>query len=264
MENKEKKEYKEERFNFALYVNDNLICMRNFKINRMIQDSMDSIDFKHHCDDIVQMIDEDLKSKTRVSTWFYHNSDLEQEMLLEPLEEPWAVTFRFEVTDNGNIKYCRCWDGRYYTKNVREKVDISNRFVKFTTRDGRTFTYNKKEYFDSNPNLSPELYLLKAMINDKEDLLFAITKKICEVCSPRDDGYQTSTDYTFAEKYCTRNPLLNDDGTVKRDKKGNIKFGKQSNAIKYSYNLSRANNDLFAEWGKAVSQKTKDYLKTLY
>ena len=68
VEVKEQKEFREERFEFALYVNNNLICKRNFKINNYIDESMQSLDFKYTVDQIVHMIDCDLKSKSRVYT----------------------------------------------------------------------------------------------------------------------------------------------------------------------------------------------------
>ena len=39
MENKER-DYKEERFEFAIYVNDNIICKRNFRIYNYIENSI--------------------------------------------------------------------------------------------------------------------------------------------------------------------------------------------------------------------------------
>ena len=72
MENKER-EYKEERFEFALYVNEFVICKRNFKIFNFIEGSMGSLDFKETLDDIVGIIDQDLKSKSNVYMWHYFN-----------------------------------------------------------------------------------------------------------------------------------------------------------------------------------------------
>ena len=69
----ENSEYREERFEFALYVNNNLVCKRNFKMRNFIEGSMQSENFKHVADEIVQMIDDDLKSKSRVYTWYYYN-----------------------------------------------------------------------------------------------------------------------------------------------------------------------------------------------
>ena len=65
------REYKEERFEFALFVNNNVICKRNFKINNFIDDSMQTLDFKLKIDEIVNLIHDDLVSKSRVFNWYY-------------------------------------------------------------------------------------------------------------------------------------------------------------------------------------------------
>jgi hypothetical protein len=95
MANLKEQSYKEERFEFALYVNGNIICKRNFRINDFIEHSMESLEFKNKVDEIVNMIDNDLKSKSRVFTWFYFNPS-EPEMFDEYAGariEPWECTF---------------------------------------------------------------------------------------------------------------------------------------------------------------------------
>ena len=181
VEVKEQKEFREERFEFALYVNNNLICKRNFKINNYIDESMQSLDFKNTVDQIVHMIDCDLKSKSRVYTWYYYDQKNPDEEFTEPLIEPWECTFKFVVSDNKQPVITKIWDGYGYPKAIRDKVDIANKTVKITNKDGKTYVYDKETYFEANKDrLSPELYVLKAQIMDKPDLLIAITKKICE------------------------------------------------------------------------------------
>ena len=244
------KSYKEERFEFALFVNNNLVCKRNFKINNFIDHSMESLEFKDVVDEIVNNIDEDLKSKSRVYTWLYGDvSETFQEPLEEftsPLIEPWECTFKFVITDNKKPVIEKIWDGRGYPKAIRDKVDIANKTVKITNNEGRTFTYDKEAFFEDNKDrLSPELYCLRAMIMDKPDLLIYITKRICEVCSPRENGFKKTSDYTFVDTY-------GNDSTSK---------GK---GLKYNVNIDAINKKIDSNWGKAVSDKTKAYFKTLY
>lgn len=261
-ETKEIKEFKEERFEFALYVNNNVICKRNFKINNFIDESMQSLDFKLKVDEIVNIINEDLKSKSRVFTWYYGDvSDIWQEPLselVEPLLEPWECTFKFVVSDNKKEVITKIWDGTCYPKSIREKVDIGNKTVKITTKDGRIYSYDKETYFaDNKDRLSPELYVLKAQIMDKPDLLLLITKKICEVCSPREDSYQNTSDYTLSEIYKNKEYETDEDGNLVAKKGG--KQGK-----KYYYSINFANKKMFADWGKTVSEKTKNYFANLF
>ena len=266
---KVEKEYREERFEFALYVNNNLICKRNFKINNYIEESMNSMDFKVAVDGIVNMIDDDLKSKSRVYTWYYYNTDKEMYDIPEDFEkpalEPWECTFKFVVTDNKVPVIEKIWDGYGYPKAIRERVDIANKTVKITTYDGRVLTYDKEKYFGENTDrLSTEMYILKAMIMDKQDLLLAITKKICETCSPRENSYQVTSDYTLSETYQDRNFVI-EDGKVKLTAKGKpVTVVNKSNNKKYYYSRNMAHKKYVAEWGKAVAEKTKEYLKSLY
>lgn len=261
IETKEVKEYQEERFEFALYVNDFVICKRNFKINNYIDESMQSLDFKFKVDEIVKMIDDDLKSKSRVFTWYYGDvEDIMQEPLPElneELLEPWECTFKFVVYDNHKEVISKIWDGYGYPKSVRDKVDLANKTVKVTTRDGRVYTYNKNEYFEANKErLSPEMYVLKAQILDKPDILIAITKKICEACSPREEMYHNVNDYAFYDTYYSKLYKVNENGEIV--KKGDAK------SKKYCSSLNMANKKVENDWAKATQEKTKNYFKNLF
>lgn len=259
------KEYKSERFEFALYVNDNLVCKRNFRINNFIEGSMSTINFKETVDDIVRSIDNDLKSKSRVYTWYYFNEDDILDEFKNPLLGPWECTFKFEVTDNGHLVMSKIWDGYAYPKSIREKVDIANKSVKFVTREGKVYTFDKDTYFKENADrLTADMYVLRAMISDKQDLLSLITKKICESCSPREDMFQTIGDYTVSETYKCKDYERTADGSIKLDKNGNPCFVKTGEPKKYFYSVQLTNNKYIADWAKAVSEKTKNYFENLY
>ena len=251
------KEYKEERFEFALYVNDNLICKRNFKINNFIEGSMDTLNFKETFDGIVRSIDNDLKSKSRVYTWYYFNEDDILNEFKDPLLKPWECTFRFEVTDNHKLVMSRIWDGYAYPKAIRNNVDITNKTVKITTQDEKTYVYDKETYFKTNADrLSAELYVLRAMIMDKPDLLQQIARKICETCSPRENLYKGIGDYTVSEIYRTDKEHTTLDGKLIVEEKTPSK--------KYFYSVNLTNNKYISDWAKSVAKKTQKYFDTLY
>ena len=264
--NKEQREFTEERFEFAVFVNENLICKRNFKINNFIPGSMNTLDFKCAVDEIVEMIDNDLKSKSRVYTWHYFDeNDTEPNEFNQPLLEPWECTFKFVVYDNKEEVITKIWDGRGYPRMIRERVDLTNKYVKIITKDGRTYTFDKEKFFAENDEkLSIDLYILKQMIGDKQDLLLAITKKICAYCSPREEGYKKISDYIVSEEFKTID--------FKRDENGNLveKDGKlvldKSNKDKKKYFFSQraAYEKMCADWGQSVAQKTKDHLNSFY
>lgn len=242
MANLKEQNYKEERFEFALYVNNNIICKRNFKINDFIEHSMESLEFKNKVDDIVEMIDNDLKSKSRVYTWYNFNPmepDASEE-LTSPLIEPWACTFKFEVSDRKKVVISKIWDGYAYPKQVRDKVDIGNKVVKLMSKDGRVYTYDKDSFFKSNEDrLTFEQQVLRSMIMDKSDLLIQITKQICETCSTHENVYTTISDYTMSETY-----------------------GKDSdgNEVKYVFNIDSYNRKLERKWMKLAAEDAKKRL----
>lgn len=256
-----KKEYKEERFEFAIYVNDNVICKRNFRIFNYIENSMNTLEFKEAVDGIVRMIDNDLKSKSRVYTWFHFNPDYPDaaDEFNSPTIEPWACTFKFVVSDNKKPMLTKIWDGYAYPKAIRDKVDLGNKNVKITSRDGQTYIYDKESFFKSNEGrLSFEQEVLRAMIMDKADVLSQITRRICEACSPTKDeikdsekGYFTPRDSAkYLEKY-----------TVS-DEYGNGRDDEYPR--KYLYSLFLTNRRAEREWERATANKTKKYFRNLY
>lgn len=285
-----KKDFKDEvfRFEFALYINEFLICRRGFRINGYVDGSMQTQEFKDEIDKIVELIDDDLKSKSRVWTWYHYwpeNPEVEPELTTDPLIEEGECVFKFVVYDNGNEVISKIWDGRYYPSFVRKNVDITNKTVKIT-KDDRTMTYDKETFFATHGNqLSGELYVLKAMIMDKGNLIPLIQKHINEVCSSFDGFYEKSSDYHAIVDYKNNTIKVDEQGCgvykvlTQTDADGNEfdvhdGFGSpwkvpvieksQIRGKKYNYNIEQENLKLASSWGAYVSEKTKKYMKELY
>lgn len=267
--NKEIKDYKEERFEFTVYVNDNIICKRNFRIYNFIENSMNTLEFKGKVDEIVGIIDDDLKSKSRVYTWHYFNPQFpdDNEEFINPPIEPWACTFKLVISDNKRDVITKIWDGYAYPKYIREKVDLSNKNVKVTSKDGQTFVYDKETFFKTNADrLSFEHEVLKGMIIDKTDVLLQITKKICEACSPTKDEIKGNSQKGYFDprennKYLSKYTVIDEYGN---DKKFEEASGKKLKPKKYSYSLYLANKKIERDWERAVQKKTTKYFKDLY
>jgi hypothetical protein len=270
------KEAKKERFGFDLFINENLICERSFRINDFIEQSMETMEFKNEMDNIMSLINEDLKSKTRIYTWynFYHafyqakmakwrnddTGEIENKIAFvedpteipaefsEELLQPWECTFKMVITDRDVPIFTQIWDGYGYCKYVRKNVDITNKWVKWSNRDGKTFAVLKDEYFaDKDKNLSPEMLILKAMIMDKPNISNEIIRKICNLCSYSNNGYQKIGDYTTVALYKTKD-----------------EEGRKLNEKKYPFSYKAAQRRVESEWGKVVSDKTKKYFASLY
>lgn len=232
------KDYKEGRFDFALFINDNLVCKRNFIVYNFIEGSMQSEDFRYTMEDIVRMIQDDLKSKSRVYTWYYF--DDRQPILnefIEPIAPEWEATFKLVVYDNKKEVYTHIWDGGCYPSAIRYNVDMTNTVVKVITRDGETLFFDK-EYFKNNADrLSAEMYVRKAIMGDRPNLLSVITKRICETCSSWSNSpYENISDYNTT-----------------------MTFGKGENAKTYNLLINQENKKFFKSWEKAVEAKTKAY-----
>lgn len=286
----EKKPFKKDwgRFEFALFINESLICKRSFQINGYVDGSMQTQEFKNEVDKITDLINEDLKSKSRVYTW-YHNTpetpEWEPEIMLDPLVDEGAFVFKFVVYDNGKEVISKIWDGRYYPSYVRKNVDLTNRQIKIV-KDDHTKIYDKEAFFASHGSqLSGDLYVLRAMISDKENLVPIIQKCIYEVCSSFDGFYEKSSDYHTVVEY--------KNNVVKRDENGNPIYVQKKmtdvdgNEIemfdafdnpwmvpvlepspikskKYNFNIEQQNKKLYSAWGAAVADKTRKYMKELY
>jgi hypothetical protein len=286
----ERKPFKKDwgRFEFALFINDFLICKRSFPINGYVDGSMQTPEFKDEVDKITELIDEDLKSKSRVYTW-YHNvpeyPEWEPEIMSDPLVDNGSFVFKFVVYDGGKEVVSKIWDGRYYPSYVRKGVDLTNRQVKIV-KDERTNIYDKDSFFASHGNqLSGDLYVLKAMISDKENLVPIIQKCIYEVCSSFDGYYEKSSDYHTVVEY-KNNVVKRDEGgnpiyvqKMTMDGNGNEigltdAFGKPwmvpvleastVKAKKYNFNIEQQNKKLYSAWGAAVAEKTRKYMSELY
>lgn len=219
---------------------------------------MNTLEFKEKIDEIVGMIDDDLKSKSRVYTWKYFNPNEidETDEFHSPLIDHWACTFKLVISDNKRDVITKIWDGYAYPKYIRDKVDLSNKNVKITTKDGKTYVYDKETFFkDNEGRLSFEHEVLKGMIMDKPDVLLQITKKICEACSPSKDEIKEKGYFDPKEnaKYLNRYTVTEEYGNDNGEK------GK-----KYSYSLYLTNKKIEREWERSLSEKTKNYFKNLY
>lgn len=241
----QKKEYRQERFQFVLSVNDNIICQRYFKINGFNEESLNSIELKNVIDEITigdsnnGMITSDLVSKSRVYTWYnYDNSPMKlngfinssdnEYIELDTIEEseneqflkPWEVTFKFSFLVDEKEVCSRIWDGSIYPRFVRDSVDITNKKTSYENEDQSKLPF--------------QLYLIKHMTIDKPDLVYKIIEKLCEVLS---NTYSNEYEYTKT-----------------------LSYGKK----KYSLNRYLQNKKTMRQIDEQYKNKNKNYLYSLY
>lgn len=227
-----------------------------FRIYNFIEGSMQSLDFKLTIDAAARMIEDDLKSKSRVFTWFNFNPNYEEqsEDVNGELAAPWTHTFKITVFDNGNEVISKIWDAYGLQMPILTNIDLANKVVRLTSREGRVYTFPKKTFFEENEGkMSFDLELIKAMINDKDDTLLNITKMICDACAPdKDDlGDRKFIDHRDYPRFL-ENYTLSDE------------FKSDSNTKKYWYSLKEANREVEAKWDTFLKKKTANYFNNLF
>lgn len=227
-----KKEYKAERFQFILSVNDNIICQRYFKINWFNPDSLHSKELKETIDIIVNgfmggkhpgfdpgVINGDLCSKSRVYMWYTYDPSYVDAEYVKPLDERWSTTFKFAFLVDEKEVISRVWDGTVYPKAVRDCVDIVNKKTKFEGLDGK---------------MNFETSLARRMVIDKPDLSYIIINLICDVCS---STFSKNYEYTLLSNYGDKT---------------------------YNMDMKKMYNDYVKETAKSVEKKTDEYFKNLF
>ena len=270
------------RFEFAMYVNDTLICRRSFHSSGYIEKSMVSTQFLDEFNSIVDLIQDDLNSKSRVYTWYHTNTehpDWEPEIMTDPLIPEGQCVIKFAMFDYDREVISRVWDARYYPAYIRKNIDLTNKQVR-VIRDDKVVTYDKDVFFAENPQISGEMYILREMLAGKEDLTQAIQNIIYSTCFEGDE-FEKISDYELAESYYTCD--------YKRDAEGNAiceqqvidgvpqvdalgrpwmeyKYEKRQtgNSKKYNLNIQHYNRKLEEEWDKATKKKSEKYFKSLY
>lgn len=233
MEPKKNCEIRKERFEFIFKINDNIICQRFFKINSFNDQVVYSTELYDTITEIIDLLNDDLKSKSRIYTWYMYDKDyLDEEFILKdnkgifgdtvfysndkylmpgvydshkiigntkiylPINE---TIFRFSFCMDGREIISTMWSGDSYPNFVKNSVDISNKKYLFLN------TNENNMKFDN--------ILLKKMSAGKDDLIPIIIKKLCYVCS---SSFSNEYDYTTTVEYSGNEYNLNIREKVKK------------------------------------------------
>lgn len=130
MTNKNKNENpNQERFEFVLRINGNIICQRYFEVKGYNEDVLESMELKNSVEDVVQMIEERLEKNSRGYLWKFHNPLENQSPENIPEEGIWdngTDVFDFIVKMDGRPLIIRPFYGNYYPPRIRYQVDIKD------------------------------------------------------------------------------------------------------------------------------------------
>lgn len=229
-----------ERHQFVLSANGNIICQRYFKVNGFNPKSLNSEELYYTIRDIVHMIKDDLKSKSRIYTaitmgkstkltGFYNgeklsNSDaalvfqddvrgevalsngivLNKTYIDYDLEEEVddsPFTLKFSYLFDDKAVYEEVWDGTVYPKYVRNCIDLSNSNASYKNVDPMRMTFSQQ--------------MTKSLNSGRPDLIYNIIKLFCDTLSNDvdddgnsiDKGYTTSVKYGNKKYYYTNYPI---------------------------------------------------------
>ena len=215
-----------EPYEFRLLIYGNIICQRYFKINNFNPNSLNSIELTDTIRECAYMIDEDLKSKTRVylwhmapmvfndenemRTWFSnpYNAMNTKEMENIVLRDESASEY---IWDGEKLIACekKIYDGTFTTPLADKDVltyefafYVNDKKVASTIFDGVYPHYIRRNIDLSNTRgkfegddlsrLSFESYILNRLVFDRQDLIKKIVKEICYVCSVPEDSFYTN------------------------------------------------------------------------
>jgi hypothetical protein len=198
----EVKDYKamDYRFTFVFSMSDGdnknvTVCKRDFSINNFDQESLRSIELKECMDDIVTMIDKDLKSKTRTLLWntmnlenhstqVVHGSDESGKSIERDFNEPISterdVVLKVSLLDGGKEVISKIWSGNgypkailwsknYLTQEVSPNIDLTNKKYKYDSINTQSLDFVKQ--------------VAQRAASDKSDLTVTIKNHISSVCS---------------------------------------------------------------------------------
>lgn len=129
MNTEEKREQR--KFEFTLYLNDNIIVQRFFNIIGFNNRAVNSINFKEAIDDNMQLIQGVLKDRTldfitEHQRQFLETKDYEQNSSKDVM--------KIVVKHDGKVIAYREWDATIYPVKVRYTVDIRQHIYELITR----------------------------------------------------------------------------------------------------------------------------------
>lgn len=217
-----------EPYEFRLLIDDNIICQRYFKINNFNPNSLHSLELTATIRECANMIDEDLKSKTRVYLWhmaplvFQNEAEMRDWFAKPENAEKVKLFENIVLRDKDASEYT--WDGEKlifcekkicdgtFTNNLTDKDTLTYEFafyvndrkVASTIFDGVYPHYIRRNIDLSNTRgkfegedlsrLGFESYILNRLVYDRQDLIKKIVKEICYVCSVPEDSFYTQVE----------------------------------------------------------------------
>lgn len=116
------------KFEFVLYINQNIICQRYFSVKDYNKDVKRSTDLKWCIDECVKIIEDDLKEKSVDFLYRQYNpyQKQTQEEITSNKENPTEKedVFDFEIKIDDKVVIAKQFSGTPYPQRVRYSVDV--------------------------------------------------------------------------------------------------------------------------------------------
>ena len=269
------------KFQFLIWVNDNVICQRYFKINGFNEESIYTEEFTNCMNGIVKSIQEDLESKSRIFMWYtnlkeplkltgfttdkevdgkiFHKEYLEYAEgvvndygeVERPAEGEYIFKFSFLIDDIPVFE--KIWDGNVYPKFVRNGVDLTNSYSSYDNKEVSALSFGAA--------------IVRYMQAGKINLISDFIRRICDTLS---NTFTEKYEYTKEMNIYSNNNNINKEkrdaaiayygGIIKPVVTGHMDIKKEDKKYKY---LSAYEN-YKQSWRKAVSKKTQEYYAMMY
>ena len=142
------------KFQFLIWVNDNVICQRYFKINGFNEESVYTEEFSNCMNGIVDSIQEDLKSKSRIFMWYTNMAEPMkiQGFLTEEEVEKYGREFLAVMTDANIYGKVEAPDGKIFTKEyIKYCEDTINEYGEFEKPKDGEFIFKFSFLIDDVP-----------------------------------------------------------------------------------------------------------------
>ena len=291
------------KFQFLIWVNDNVICQRYFKINGFNEESVYTEEFNNCMNGIVDSIKEDLQSKSRIFMWYTNASEpMKMRGFLTMDEaERYGKDFLGVMTDSGFTGKIKAPDGKIFEKEyiqfaleggneygeferpkdgeftfkfsfliddvpVFERIWDGNVYPKFV-RNGVDLTNNYAFYDDKDTSsLSFGAAIIRYMQKGKINLITDFIRRICETLS---NAFSEKYEYTKEMGVYKNNNVINKE--------------KYNEAVAYygvikpivtghtdikeetkNYDYLSSIESYKQSWRKAVRKKTQEYFDNMY
>lgn len=220
-----------EPFEFRLLIGDSIICQRYFRINNFNPNSLTSVELTNTIRACARMINDDLKSKSRVYTWYmaplvFENEEEMNAWFANPVNVSRLSQYENVTLRDNTAEYI--WDGEQLLKCEKQTEDTTFT-APLTERDMLTYEFaffvngekvistifegvypyyirrnidlsNLRGKFEGEDvtRLGAEAYLLNRLVCDRPDLIKKIVRDICYVCAVSDNSYYTQVE-TFTK-----------------------------------------------------------------